>query len=48
MMNDMKLNNVVEHVLADEAKLTIHCGSGALEECPGFGFEFGEVGMRMV
>ena len=40
MMNDMELDDVVKHVLADEAKLTIDSGCGPLEESPGFGFEF--------
>lgn len=47
-MDDVVFDDVVEDMLADEPKLAIDCGSGSLEEGPGLGFEFGEIGMRVV
>ena len=48
MMNDVELDNVVEHVLADEAELAVDSGGGPFEERPGFGFKFWKIGMRVV
>ena len=48
MMNDVEFDDVVKHMLADEAKFSIHGGSSAFQEGPSFGLEFRKVGMRVV
>lgn len=44
MMNDMELDDVVEHVLADEAKFTVDCGCGPLRNVQASGSNFGRFG----
>lgn len=38
MMDDMILNNVVQHVLANPSEFAVHCGHGALQEGSRLGF----------
>ena len=41
VMNDVELDDVVEKVFANEAKLTIDGGGSPLDEGPGLGIELG-------
>ena len=48
MVDDVEFDDVVEHVLADEAKLSVNSSRSTFKEGPRFGLEFGKVGMCMV
>ena len=48
MMDDVKLDDAVEDMFPDEAELAIDGGCGALQEGPGLGVVFGQLGVRVM
>lgn len=48
MVNDVRLDDAVEEVAADEAKVAVDGREGALDEGPVLGVEVGKVGVGVV
>lgn len=48
VVDDMELDDVVKHMLANEAKFSVNRSGSAFEESPSFGLEFREVGVCVV
>lgn len=48
MVDDVVLDDVVEEVAADEAKVTVDGGQGALDKGPALGVKVGDVGVGVV
>lgn len=48
MVHDVRLDDAVEEVAADEAKVAVDGREGALDEGPVLSVEVGDVGVRVV